>query len=298
MKLSVVIPTKNRPNDLLIAIKSVINQKKLPDQIVIIDQSESKESFNNITKNVLFPKSMKLDYIHDSSISGLVSAKSNSLKYARHEIITFLEDDIKLDFNYIKEISNVFKNNFVMGCSGIITNANTSSNSYLFFHKLTHFGIFKDMRPRIYKNLKFQNKKLVRSNVISGGLSSWRADVFKKISFDSENKFHMIEDFEFSYRFNKIYPRSLYITSDAKLEHYFSPNNRDSNIRIVGRKIFEFIVFFKKNYKEKLSIISLFVLIMSNFILVVFKTIFFLNINYFKSFSKGLLDGIKHKLVI
>ena len=44
MLISVIIPTKNRPNDLLAAIKSIVDQNRIPDQIVVIDQSEGDES--------------------------------------------------------------------------------------------------------------------------------------------------------------------------------------------------------------------------------------------------------------
>ena len=40
MTFSIVIPTKNRPNQLKALFNSLINQKRLPDQIIIIDQSE------------------------------------------------------------------------------------------------------------------------------------------------------------------------------------------------------------------------------------------------------------------
>ena len=38
MRFSIVIPTKNRPEELKKIIASIMIQTKLPDQIVIIDQ--------------------------------------------------------------------------------------------------------------------------------------------------------------------------------------------------------------------------------------------------------------------
>ena len=43
MTLSIIIPTKNRPEELFLLIKSIINQIKLPNQVIIVDQS-SKEN--------------------------------------------------------------------------------------------------------------------------------------------------------------------------------------------------------------------------------------------------------------
>ena len=295
MKLTVVIPTKNRHDDLKVAIKSILNQTKLPDQIIIIDQSDTKESLNYFKKKI--PKNIDLNYVYDNSITGLVEAKHHSLNYVDNEIVTFLEDDIKLDINYIHEIHKVFQNNSsVIACSGVITNATSSSLIYILFHSLTHFGLFRDDRPSVYYNILNKKNKIILSNVISGGLSSWKFSIFKKISFDIKNKFHMIEDLEFCYRFNKIYNKSLFIISNAKLEHFFSPVSRDSEIKIIERKIFEFIIFYKKNKMEKNSLLPTFILLLANFIICIGKTVIRLNLNYIKSYYRGVYKAINYKL--
>ena len=38
MKISLIIPTKNRKSDLRNAILSVISQKRIPDELIIVDQ--------------------------------------------------------------------------------------------------------------------------------------------------------------------------------------------------------------------------------------------------------------------
>ena len=39
MTFSVVIPTKNRPTELLSSFNAILNQTRLPDQIIVVDQS-------------------------------------------------------------------------------------------------------------------------------------------------------------------------------------------------------------------------------------------------------------------
>ena len=41
MTFSVVIPTKNRPTELATVIDSLLAQSRLPNQLIIIDQSSS-----------------------------------------------------------------------------------------------------------------------------------------------------------------------------------------------------------------------------------------------------------------
>jgi len=90
-KFSVVIPTKNRFEDLKKIIKSILNQNLIPNELLIIDQSENNhnKSFDKIIKNQIY-----LRYFHKKKIKGLTEAKNFSLKYVKNEIIFFLEDDI------------------------------------------------------------------------------------------------------------------------------------------------------------------------------------------------------------
>ena len=46
--ISIIIPTKNRSKDLYKAIKSIINQKIKPDELIVVDQSDDSSSKNLI----------------------------------------------------------------------------------------------------------------------------------------------------------------------------------------------------------------------------------------------------------
>ena len=63
MTFSVIIPTKNRPKELIKLFDSLILQTYQPDQIIIIDQSEDE----NVIKQKIIKKMMdtkiSLDYI-------------------------------------------------------------------------------------------------------------------------------------------------------------------------------------------------------------------------------------------
>lgn len=296
MKISAVIPTKNREIDLVKAVISVYSQIRIPEELIIIDQSDNSESYNSV-KKLKKPTELNLIYIHEKKIKGLVEAKAYSLEFANNEIISFLEDDIILDKFYFEEIYKVFfSNEKILGCSGVITNADTSNWLYRKFHYISHIGIFKDKRPNIYSFLKYKNDIVIQTNVVSGGLSSWRSKIFDDIKFDTTNHFHMIEDFEFSFRFNKVYPDSLFIISNAKLAHYFSPTNRSSEIKRFAKKIFEFIIFYKKHHNNRLSLISIFVILLSNLFIALLKSFFYLNFNFIISFFRGFYEGINYNI--
>ena len=92
-KFSVVIPTKNRVNDLKKNINSILNQIEKPSELLIVDQSEK----NNlgILKRIIKDK-VKLKYYYKKNIQSLTEAKNFSLSHINNDIIFFLEDDIIL----------------------------------------------------------------------------------------------------------------------------------------------------------------------------------------------------------
>ena len=143
LKLSVIIPTINRPDDLVRAVTSILEQNELPYELIIVDQSIDSKSHNCIKD--LFSKlkpNTNLIYIHDSSIKGLVAAKNHGVKKSNGEIISFLEDDVFLGQNYIKNTIHLFdKNEHILGCCGIVSNIRRSFFYEMMF-KLFHRGLF------------------------------------------------------------------------------------------------------------------------------------------------------------
>ena len=65
MTFSIVIPTKNRPKELVRLFIAIINQTRLPDQVIIVDQSNPK----NVIKKIIISKARKvnleLNYLHN-----------------------------------------------------------------------------------------------------------------------------------------------------------------------------------------------------------------------------------------
>ena len=87
MTFSFIIPTKNRLEELKVVFQSILNQSIYPEQIIIIDQSDNqnidKEYFESLIQNT----KIKLNYIHDQSIEGLVEAKAASLFYNKCDVV-------------------------------------------------------------------------------------------------------------------------------------------------------------------------------------------------------------------
>jgi len=134
-------------------------------------------------------------------------------------------------------------------------------------------------------------------NVLSGGLSTWRKEVFEKVLFDTKNMFHAYEDKEFSIRVGRTFPNQMYIIPSAKLYHYHSPGNRQSLLKRTMSDVVEVIMLFKKNGDFSYFGFDLFMLLFGLFLNSILLSFKFLNINFLLNYFKGLNEGRKRKII-
>jgi glycosyltransferase involved in cell wall biosynthesis len=295
--LTVIIPTRNRPEDLLAAVQSICLQTRLPDELILVDQSfddSSKIVVKNAIKN--FEK-VRLHYIHDSKILGLVDAKRVGVDYASGDIICFLEDDIVLEPYYIQQIELGFiKHPNMIGCSGIITNPPKVSFLYKFLFKIFHRGIFEDNRINMHGKYSGNNINLMQSNMLSGGASAWRREVFDNVEFDVANGFHMFEDIDFSTRVARHFGNRLFINPNARLAHYCSPINREVLDIRQRRKVRECFTYYKKRKDWPSAAISFNWLLLGMLLEAMFQSFSCVTFKPIQGYLLGFRDGYEKNI--
>jgi glycosyltransferase involved in cell wall biosynthesis/ubiquinone/menaquinone biosynthesis C-methylase UbiE len=299
LKISVVIPTLDRPEDLLVAVKSILDQKCPPFELIIVDQSIGSDSYNIIQElySSLAPIP-KLIYIHDNSIKGLVEAKNFGVSKSNGDIVSFLEDDEELNSKYLENVLKVFKeNDTILGCSGIVSNIRRSL-LYRVAFRIFHRGMFDDKRLDAVKYIDCDGDgNFIFSTHISGGLSSYRKKVFDKIKFDLKNNLFYCEDIDFSIRASDHFGlESFVIATNVCLRHYMSPINRDVLEPRWFRKTREFILLYKKNKHRRFATVSIYWLIFGLFFESIYSSINLRNHGPIFGFFNGLLAGIKYKI--
>lgn len=297
-KLTCVIPTKNRPNDLIKAVTSILAQIRLPDELIIVDQSSGNDSRHMIESFVADHGVGKLIYIHDASIAGLVEAKRVASERATGDIICFLEDDVVLEPFFIEQILFGFEiQKDMIGCCGIVTNPPHQIRAYEFLFHLFHRGIFRDIRVGLYGRFNGSLNNLIATDKLSGGLSAWRREVFAVVSFDVVNGFHMYEDIDFSTRVAKHFGPRLYINPNARLEHHCSPANREVLGARLQCKLTECIVYYKKRRNWPGAILALSWLLVGMFFESVFQSYSSRSFGPTRGYFLGLRDGFSKKVV-
>ncbi len=297
MTITAVIPTRNRPQDLIKAVSSILDQTRLPDELLIIDQSSDSQSFDTVQALMAGKPAVALVYVHESKISGLVEAKRVAAGIARGDIVCFLEDDVVLESEFLEQIRVGFEcYPSMLGCCGVVTNPPNQSYFYNVLFHLFHRGIYRDKRQGIYGQNRGDNYPLIESDHISGGLSAWRREVFDTVRFDTANDFFMLEDMEFSTRAAAELGNHFFINPNARLEHHASPVNRARLPARQRRKMREYIVFYKKRKTWPMAAFSLAWLMLGLFMESLFQTLRYLSPSLSVNYFAGIFDGVRWKL--
>ncbi|MCL4361608.1 glycosyltransferase [Candidatus Dependentiae bacterium] len=250
---SVIVCTRNRPNDLSNFLNSLEKQISIPNELIIVDSSdvplENNDQFKNQFNSEHFP-STKLIYKH--SQPGLTLQRNIGLSLFHGELVYFFDDDTILEPDYIQKMNDVFiENPNYGGGMGFVKNiVSKKNNFYRMFHKI--FLLQRDyasgkftmsgMPTHTYGLNNFKNVQ-----VLGGCCMAFRSHVFLKHKFDENLKFYAsMEDCDFSARVSK--DHQLFYNPAAKLMHLQSPTAREKIENSCAMYIHNYSYLFFKNF--------------------------------------------------
>lgn len=230
LAVSVLIPTKNRPEDLARALRSVLAQTVLPRQIVIVDQSADERGHVALDREMQEADSaareISLVYVHEPQLAGTAAARNRLMELGEADILFFVDDDAELEREFIDELLAVYEGRpEADGVSGIITNYSVAGRGFRWWAWLFVRGPFHDERQRIYWNAE----RLRRSAPLpvlkfTGAAMSFRAKAARRARFDARlTGASREEDTDFC---EQLRPTTLLIAPRARLIHRRSSRNR------------------------------------------------------------------------
>ncbi|MFC1709282.1 glycosyltransferase family 2 protein [Candidatus Omnitrophota bacterium] len=249
--LSVIIPTKDREQDLLECLDSLFKQKFFPREIIIVDQSTIKISPEKLQS--IIPSSVESTYIYDPNISGATQARNIALGQAKGEKVLLLDDDIILLDNSLDNLLSIFDKDIggeIAGVGGSATNE-APSLLQLVGVKLFCHGPFSFWNNQITFDHKAKNSSnvLMRSSIIPAGASCVKTEVFKNFRFD-ENLVGYThgDDSIFGYQASSKYKFFLY--SGFRFYHKKRSQATKDKGKNIERQIVWWFYFFNKYVKK------------------------------------------------
>ncbi|HHT9145078.1 MAG TPA: glycosyltransferase family 2 protein [Candidatus Wunengus sp. YC61] len=267
--VSLLISTKNRFVDLKECIDSILAQTVKPDEIILVDASDTSESMEMV-KDSLAATGIKLTYYRQEFISGKIkktAAWNKAIRYAVGDIVIFLDDDVVLDKFYIYYILETYHKNpqNIVGVMGYIKNtrdektAQKKVSSLCSLNRMLRklFLLPREdgngfMQPSGFPAYISSKKGIVPVEVMPTCNMSIKKKVFQEFTFDEWfHGYSYQEDDDFTYRVSRKY-KFLY-TPFAELVHKGSATARDNIETVEAMKVINHYYFFKKNMPKSLK---------------------------------------------
>src|SRR5574341_879078 len=252
MTISVIVPTKNRPTELALAVRSVLQQTALPLELIVVDQSEDRESEAAVRREIETAGSrgrdLQLRYMRDPSIAGANAARNAGMRAARGEIVAVIEDDMVLDPLAFERLAMAYRRHpGLVGMSGVITNYGPPSRAFKIFDRVFSLGPFFDDRQPLYWSWDAYSADVVVPITQMGGLMTFRAEAVEGLEFDATPKDLRVrgEDRDFCFQVSRRTGRGRHVfgmAMGARLTHNPSPvgryRGRLEELRVVSQHYF------------------------------------------------------------
>lgn len=258
LKISVIIPTRDRPKDLADLLLSISNQSHSPLEVIIVDDSPLTSAITtvNLFSSTFASLNCKLKYVK-GSCDGLPAARNLGVLCAEGDTILFLDDDTLLDSNAIFILATFFEDNpSALGVQPKIISLTKKTESRLarrfedaFYRALMlDYDTMDKLAVRRSGSSVFPRDltKVIQVQRLSG-CCCYKKVVFNKLSFDTNLKrWGLLEDLDFSYRVYKTNPEALFATPSTRIIHKESETARlPTKTQIYMSVVYWFYVFFK-----------------------------------------------------
>mgnify|MGYP005836455319 CR=1 FL=1 len=230
-KVSVIIATMNREEELGRCLKSVCEQTVLPMEIVIVDDGVSDPD----KIRAMIPPEIRFQY-HRKAPPGLSASRNLGARVALGDLLLFLDDDVVLEQRYVEEIVRVFRGDTehkIGGVCGIIVNPMPKPRLFRCWSRffLMNRGRQGELLPWGFYTSVSSGNEVVDVDWVPGGLSCFRREVFEQYSLSNMGQAgrHGLADLEFSWRVSRHY--GLKATPFARLWHYPSSRAREDDLK-------------------------------------------------------------------
>lgn len=107
-RISVIIPTYNRVDTIERTLACMLELKRKPDQVVVVDQTSDPGKAERIEALCTTPL-MNIRYIHED-IPSLTRARNIGLRNVDGDVVVFMDDDVDVSNNTFELVEEIFSN--------------------------------------------------------------------------------------------------------------------------------------------------------------------------------------------
>lgn len=179
-RLSVVIPTRDRPDDLQRCLASFKEQSSAPHEIIVVDNAPSDER----TRGVALAAGVR--YVREDR-RGLDQARNTGVMAARGTIVAFCDDDVALHPDWCRQILAAFDDRQIQAATGLVLPLELATPAQRIFEFEWGFG---RGFSRIDHDAAFFRRTMARGCPVwtlgAGASMAFRRSVFERVGLFDE----------------------------------------------------------------------------------------------------------------
>ena len=228
---SFIIATRNRQDELIEAVRSLVRQTVLPAELCVVDSGDEPIARGKIER-LCADAGISLDYVHPAA-RGLTVQRNIGIERTTGDPVFLMDDDVSLAPDVHEEILEEYARwgPELGGVRGVPADPPKRSRLIILWRRLFgmggwwHEGSGK-MRPGFYVEGVSSSESVRRLEYFEGWFMSYRRAVFEHERFDENLAGYAYkEDIDFSHR---VVRRGYVLvqTPRARIVHHKSPSDR------------------------------------------------------------------------
>lgn len=172
-RTSLVICTRDRPEELARCLASLTAQTRTPDEVIVVDNA----SRDGRTRAAA--EAAGVVYVREDR-PGLDIARNTGVRTARGEIIAFTDDDVRLHPRWLERLAGTLEDGTAMAVTGLVLPAELETEAQQIFER--HWGFGRGYDPQEFGAEFFAADAKTGSEVWKIGAGASMA--FRRAAFD------------------------------------------------------------------------------------------------------------------
>jgi len=179
--VSVVICTRDRPEQLAQCLRSLQNLSQPPHQILVVDNAPTSDATRQLVAQM-----PNIHYVLEPR-PGLSVARNTGIRHSTGDLIAFTDDDVIVHPDWITRLQQSFQDSKVMAVTGLVLPGELETEAQLIFEK--GFGGFtQGYHPLTFDTEFFEEMK-------PQGVPVWDIGAGANMAF-RRNAFELVGDFD------------------------------------------------------------------------------------------------------